>query len=66
VVRGHEADKWVTYCLLRRLCDKPLHRYGPLRRLGVLQGKAAPIGPMAAPRDPMDLGGPICPMDPEG
>jgi hypothetical protein len=24
------------------------------------------IGPMAGPRDPIDLGVPICPMDPEG
>src|SRR5215470_10759882 len=29
-------------------------------------GPLAPIGPMAVPRDPIDLGAPICPMDPEG
>jgi hypothetical protein len=29
-------------------------------------GPLVPIGPMAAPRCPIDLGIPICPMDPEG
>jgi hypothetical protein len=39
----------------------------PLRRLGVLPGKAVdPIAPMAAPRFPIDLGAPICPMVPKG
>ena len=32
-----------------------------------VQGKAGPaIGPTAVPRDPIDLGGPMCPMGPEG
>jgi hypothetical protein len=35
----------------------PLRPYGPLRRLGVLQGWG-PIAPMAAPRYPIDLGAP--------
>jgi len=51
-VRCHEADQPVTDCLLHRPRD--------------LAGPLAPIGPMAAPRDPIDLGVPMCPMDPEG
>jgi len=41
---------------------------GPLRpvaSLGLLHS-SDPTGPMAAPRDPIDLGAPICPMEPEG
>jgi hypothetical protein len=38
---GHEGDQRVRDCPLRRLCDKPpLRPYDPLRRLGVVQGKA--------------------------
>jgi hypothetical protein len=50
------------------LCDHPrLALLRPLHRLGVLQGKAgAPPSHHGDPRDPIDLGGPICPMDPEG
>ena len=52
-----------TISASRRAC---LHRLRPLRPLGsldVLQDKVGPaIGPMAAPRDPIDLGGPMCPM----
>jgi hypothetical protein len=39
--------------------------HDPLRRLGVLQSKAWPIGPIAAPPYPIDLGAPIGPMNPK-
>jgi hypothetical protein len=41
--------------------------YGLLRRLDALHGKAgAPIGTHGGPRYPIDLGGAMCPMGPEG
>jgi hypothetical protein len=68
VVRCHEAGQRITDRPLRRLCDKPaLRPYGPLRRLGVLQGEAETHRTHGGPlRYPIDLGAPICPMDPEG
>jgi CheY-like chemotaxis protein len=57
--RCNEADQASRDWLLHSLCDKPTNPHGPLRPLGVLQAKAGtPIGPMAAPRDPIDLGVP--------
>jgi hypothetical protein len=57
-VRCHEADQRVTSALrvasaLRQATPAPLR---PLRRLGLLQGKAGPHRPHGGPRDPIDLG----------
>jgi hypothetical protein len=49
--RGHEGDQRGANCLASALrLSEPL----------------ASIGPMAAPRDPIDLGAPIFPMGPKG
>jgi hypothetical protein len=68
VVRCHEAEQRVADragCIAPTI--SPLRPYGPLRRLGVLSARLGPpIGPMAAPRDPIDVGGPMCPMGSNG
>jgi hypothetical protein len=43
-----------------------LARLGPLRRLGVLQGKAGPHRTHGGPSVPNRPWRPMCPMDPEG
>jgi hypothetical protein len=63
--RVHNGARWG--CLLPRLCDKPaLHPYGPCIAWASYRARLEPHRDPWRPSVPIDLGVPICPMDPEG
>jgi hypothetical protein len=67
LVRCYETDQRVTDRLLRGLCDNPLAALGPpCVGWASYRARRDPIGTHGGPRYAIDLGAPVCPMEPEG